>query len=783
MKNALKRESYVINTSKKIAFYGWGKWQRFYNNNIEKVSEEENSIINYKMVLGIKRIEIANLSSLCRDFHNIFRIDKYQLLKYTNDILPFIKYLRTSEIVMILHHYSYINYNNVHFYDIIWNIIINRLYDIDCKELALIIYSMGKIKYINIQMINFFEKEIKKWLTKFSGRDCSLILKGMKNLNYTNEDIYSIIYQRILHISDDLNILDICIILNTHSKCKNINLHLFEMLLNKSLTFYSILNEQCIGSILWSVSNADIKAEKYFALLALKLRLLMREKLLKEGKIKEESFPFLEEKDTNSINCRVEKEGNPQQGNFRVAHHWDSNTDTNKRSRLNGETTNQCVKNKKSMERNNISGEINYNDDRIKKNTQSSENFSEDIFENDLPHPGDEKYNSHNACDMDNLNFPVNSNNMCKYENVIPSIIYAFGKQRTYLKHNINIDKNLYNHIVSSYHVENSINASPLETVYIFDTSRRIIREKNIFNTNVGGKWGGVTDSVTDDGSDRGANGGVYASRSGTKPRRNHSRRYYQDVIYIINNYLTYFLHKVHYNDLKNVLFGMAKIEMSVNRKLFNDIFELIIRYVRQNMYKNYEIINLARSVSLLPHVKPVIWICILESYKNNFLSITSVKNNCYLFYIFSFVKKTLHNCNFDIDLIEQINKKPLTINRDDVIHLIKGLINLSYYHNELVNNISKYIEKNYNSFNLIDIVYILKYYTSMNLRNTQIFSVFAITIKNNYTRCNYSIISTIASFYLQMDIIPHMIEDILLQEQGTRERNFKTEEIRCDDE
>ncbi|SBT34061.1 hypothetical protein, conserved [Plasmodium ovale wallikeri] len=759
MKNVLKRESFVINTSKKIAFYGWGKWQRFYNNKIEKVSEEENPIINYKMVLGIKRIEIANLSSLCRDFHNIFRIDKYQLLKYTNDILPFIKYLRTSEIVMILHHYSYINYNNVQFYDIIWNIIINRLYDIDCKELALIIYSMGKIKYINIEMIAFFEKEIKKWLTKFSGRDCSLILKGMKNLNYTNEDIYSTIYQRILHISDDLNILDICIILNTHSKCKNINLHLFEMLLNKSLTFYSIINEQCIGSILWSVSNADIKAEKYFALLALKLRLLMREKLLKEGKIIEESFPSLEEKDTDSFNRRVEKEGNTQQGKSHITHHWHGNTDANKHCKLNGDTKNQCEKNKKSMERNNISDEINHNDDRIKKNIHSSENFSEDIFENDLNHPENEKDNGHNSCDMDNLNFPLNSNNMCKYENVIPSIIYAFGKQRTYLKHNINIDKNLYNHIVSSYQVENSINASPLETVYVFDTSRRIIREKNIFNTNVGGNWSGVTGSatrattysVTDDDSDRNANGGVYPSRSGIKPRRNHSRRYYQDVIYIINNYLTYFLHKVHYNDLKNVLFGMAKIEMSVNRKLFNDIFELIITYVRQNMYKNYEIINLARSVSLLPHVKPAIWMCILECYKNNFLSITSVKNNCYLFYIFSFVKKTLHNCNFDIDLIEQINKKPLTINRDDVIHLIRGLINLGYYHNELVNNISKYIEKNYNSFNLIDIVYILKYYTSMNLRNTQIFSVFAITIKKNYTRCNYSIISTIASFYLQV--------------------------------
>lgn len=129
---------------------------RCFHKGKEKMENEENSIINYRMILGLKKIDINNLSSLCRDFHNIFRINKYELLKYAHDILPFVKYLRTSEIVMILHHYSFINYTNVHFYNNVWLQIKDKLHDMDCKELALIIYSMGKIKYTNKDMIVFF---------------------------------------------------------------------------------------------------------------------------------------------------------------------------------------------------------------------------------------------------------------------------------------------------------------------------------------------------------------------------------------------------------------------------------------------------------------------------------------------------------------------------------------------------------------------------------------------------------------------------------------------------
>ncbi|GAB66036.1 hypothetical protein PCYB_081970 [Plasmodium cynomolgi strain B] len=658
------------------------------------------SIINYKMVLGLKKVEINNLSSMCRDFHNIFRIDKHQLVKYTNDILPFVRYLRTSEIVMILHHYAFICYHNVHFYDSVWSQAINRLHDIDCKELALIIYSMGKIKYTNKDMLSFFEKEIKKWVNKFTGRDCSLILKGLKCLNYNNEEIYSLIYNRILAISDNLNILDICIILNTHSKSKNINLNLFETLLDKSLTFYSVLNEQCIGSLLWSVSHANIKAEKYFALLGLRLRMLMHEKFVKEGKLPQKD-PFEEDISRGGKKCREDKPAResknecPQRGVHQ----------------MNGAPT---------------SDDINYQDSQTSRNG-SIDDYNYDLFENNS---GSD--NGNESSDMsdhiDDWNFRLSSHTLCKYENVIPSIIYSFGKQKTYMKHNIYVDRNLYNHILNSYSVEHSINSSPQESVYLFDISRKILKDKHIFDN-------------PNDGQKK------------NKLRKYHIKKYYQDIIYIVNNYLPFFLCNIHYNDLKNVLFGIAKIEMSVNKKLLNDIFELIVRYVKSNLYKNYELINLSRSLSLLPHVKADLWHCIIDCYKNNFMENTSVKNNCYMFYIFSFVWKGLASTKFQDNLILYICEKTAHLSKEDVIHVIKGLINLNYYHDELVKNVTNYVIKNYESFNLIDIVYILKYFTAMHLRNET------------------------------MDITPRAIEDILLQEKMSKEKNFTTEEIHCDEE
>ncbi|CRG94158.1 conserved Plasmodium protein, unknown function [Plasmodium gallinaceum] len=715
---------------KKVKFAENGKFQRFHYCTSE-TTNKENSIINYKMILGLKKIEISNLSSLCRDFHNIFRIDKYQLLKYTNEILPFIKFMRTSEIVMILHHYSFINYNNFNFYNSIWNQIINRLYDIDCKELALIIYSMGKIKYINKDMILFFENEIKKWINKFSGRDCSLILKGMKNLNYNNDEIYELLHERILNISDDLNILDICIILNTHSKYKNVNLNLFEILLNKSLTYFSVINEQCIGSILWSISNANIKAEKYFSLLGLKLRSLMYEKLVKNKKIKENN-EIVGENINNSKKSSKE----------------DMHIINNEKIELNSNNNNN---NQKYLDNEDVSNVINYKKTKRNTNDLSANN---DNIQNNLN--AIENNLNNNSDDLDDLNLEISSHNSCKYSNLLPSIIYSYGKQRTYLKYNINIDKNLYNDIINSYNVEHELNVAPVETVYLYDISKKMIKEKNVFNN---------------------------ANDKKNKLKKFQNKKYYQDIIYIINNYLTFFLNEVHYNDLKNILFGIAKIEMPVNKKLLSDIFELIITYVNQNMYKHYEIINLSRSLSLIPHVNSNIWKILLENYKNNFLSSTHVKNNSYLFYIFSFIKNNLNNYNFDSYLIEHINKKINSINKDDIIYLIKGLINLNYYHNELVNNISKYIEKNYENFNLIDIVYILKYFTLMNLRNTNIFSLFAKTIKKKNIKCNFELISTVASFYLEMNIFPKIIEDILIDEKRKNEKSYKTEEIQCDEE
>ncbi|ANQ07807.1 Uncharacterized protein PCOAH_00022500 [Plasmodium coatneyi] len=681
--------------------------------------DNSSSIINYKMVLGLKKVEINNLSSMCRDFHNIFRIDKHQLVKYTNDILPFVRYLRTSEIVMILHHYAFICYQNVHFYDSVWSQAINRLHDIDCKELALIVYSMGKIKYTNKDMLFFFEKEIKKWVNKFTGRDCSLILKGLKCLNYNNEEIYSLIYNRILAISDNLNILDICIILNTHCKSKNINLNLFETLLDKSLTFYSVLNEQCIGSLLWSVSHANIKAEKYFALLGLRLRMLMHEKFVKEGKLPPKD-PFEEDKPANQSKNESSQGGSKQ---------------------LNDPPP---------------SDDINCEDSQISKNGYITD-FNYDLYENNsVSNDGNES--SDMSDHLDNWNFRLSSNTLCKYENVIPSIIYSYGKQKTYMKHNIYVDRNLYNHIINSYSVEHSINSSPQESVYLFDISRKILKDKHIFaNPNEGQKK--------------------------NKLRKYHIKKYYQDIIYIVNNYLPFFLHNIHYNDLKNLLFGIAKIEMPVNRKLLNDIFELIVQYVKRNLYKNYELINLSRSLSLLPHVKTDLWHCIIDCYKNNFMQNTSVKNNCYMFYIFSFVWKGLAGTKFQDDLIIYILEKIAHLSKEDVIHLIKGLINLNYYNQHLVNNVTNYVIKNYESFNLIDIVYILKYFTAMHLRDETLFNLFAHTIKKNNTRHNYALISTIASFYLEMDITPKAIEDILLQERMSKEKNFTTEEIHCDEE
>ncbi|CAA9987740.1 conserved Plasmodium protein, unknown function [Plasmodium knowlesi strain H] len=692
--------------------------------------DNSSSIINYKMVLGLKKIEISNLSSMCRDFHNIFRIDKQQLVKYTNDILPFVKYLRTSEIVMILHHYAFICYHNVHFYDNVWSQVINRLHDIDCKELALIVYSMGKIKYTNKHMLSFFEKEIKKWMNKFTGRDCSLILKGLKCLNYNNEEIYSLIYNRILAISDSLNILDICIILNTHCKSKNINLNLFETLLDKSLTFYSVLNEQCIGSLLWSVSHANIKAEKYFALLGLRLRMLMHEKFVKEGKLPSND-PFEEDIPRGGKNCGENKSTNeskkecPKEGIHQ----------------LNGAPTSDSIKNEdKEMIKNECIDDLNY-----------------DLYENNSGSDGG-KESSDMSDDIDNWNFRLSSNTLCKYENVIPSIIYSYGKQKTYMKHNIYVDRNLYNHIINNYNVEHSINLSPQESVYLFDISRRILKDKNIFtNPNEGQKK--------------------------NKLRKYQIKKYYQDIIYIVNNYLPFFLCNIHYNDLKNLLFGIAKIEMPVNKKLLNDIFELIVQYVKSDLYKNYELINLSRSLSLLPHVKTDLWHCIIDCYKKNFLQNTSVKNNCYMFYIFSFIWKGLASTKFQDHLIIYILEKNFNLSKEDVIHVVKGLINLNYYHQELVKNLTNYVINNYESFNLIDIIYILKYFTAMHLRDETVFNLFAHTIKKNNTRCNYALISTIASFYLEMDITPKAIEDILLQERMSKEKNFTTEEIHCDEE
>ncbi|CAD2098032.1 conserved Plasmodium protein, unknown function [Plasmodium vinckei lentum] len=725
MKSVLGRNQFRI-TYKYARLYNsttTNEHTKIKNNN--SIANNDNSIINYKMILGIKKIEISNLSSLCRDFHNIFRINKYGLLKYTNDILPFIKYLRTSEIVMILHHYAHINYNNINFYNNLWNQIIDKLYDIDCKELALIIYSMGKIKYLNNKdMILLFESEIKKWVNKLSGRDCSLILKGLNNLNYNNNNIYSIIYDRILSIADDLNLLDICIILNTHSKSKNININMFEILLNKSLSFYSFLNEQCIASLLWSISNASIKSEKYFSLLALKLRLLMHEKLIQNSEV--------------------------DQG--KISNHDLQNGDI-KRDEIRDKAEINKPNNGKILERDNQGKITNDNNSyQIKNNNDTFfENYN-DVISESQSYDNEDKQDGDN---LKNLNYEISMSSSCKYENLIPSIIYSFGKQRTYLKNNINIDKKLYNHIINSYNAQNCINNSPVDTVYIFDTSKDFLRDKNVFNNN---------------------------DKNKTKLKKYQNKKYYEHIIFIINNYLTYFINNVHYNDLKNVLFGIAKIEMFVDKKLLNNIFELIILHVKNNMYKSYEIINLSRSISLLPHVPTNIWIDIFEFYKNKFVSNTSVKNNCYLFYIFSFIKKKLNNYNLDLCLIEHINKKIGSIDEDDVINLIKALINLNYYNNELVNNISNYIEKNYTAFNLIDIVYILKYFTSMDLRNTNIFSLFALTVKKNNTKHNYAIISTISSFYLQMNIFPKAIEDILLQEKKSSEVCFKTEEIICDE-
>ncbi|SCN12134.1 conserved Plasmodium protein, unknown function [Plasmodium malariae] len=782
------------------------KWKRCYSSVAERISKEDDSIINYKMVLGLKRIDIFNLSSLCRDFHNIFRIDKYQLLKYANDILPYVKYLRTSEIVMILHHYTFINYNNHQFYNTLWTQIINKLHDMDCKELALIIYSMGKIKYMNKEMILFFEKEIKKWASKLTGRDCSLILKGMKNLNYDNEQIFSLIYERILNITDQLNLLDICIILNTHSKCKNINIRVFEILLNKSLTFYSSFNEQCIGSILWSISNANIKAEKYFALLSLRLRLLMHKKLLREGHIRgQEDTTGAHGKSDNSISrvssdnsissgSRVSSDNSISSGSrvssdnsissgSRVSspnctHNEDSDSYDNSSLTVSSQKGN-TEKSESGMyygnNKNNLRDKIVSSDkakctdiNNVNSGTVSSghasrstceEYVKDEMLEDNLSE--DTNILCDNTEDTNNLNFQINPNSRCKYENVIPSIIYSYGKQRTYMKHHINFDKSLYNYIMNSYNIEEGINNAPLDTLYIYDISRKILKNNNIFNNNANEK-----------------------NKKNNKIVKYHTKKnYYKDIIYIINNYLIFFLNKVHYNDLKNVLYGIAKIEMSINKKLYHNIFELVIIYVKQNMYKSYELINLSRSLSLLPHVKEDVWKCVLDYYKNNFLSNTSVKNNSYLFYIVSFVKKLQNNSNFHLYLIEHINKKAPTISKDDVIHIIRGLINLHYYHNDLVNNVSIFIEKNYQCFNLIDIVYILKYFTSMKFRHVNIFSLFALTVQKNNITCNYSIISTIASFYLQMDIFPKAIEDVLLQEKKNSERNFKTEEIYCDEE
>ncbi|SOV77085.1 conserved Plasmodium protein, unknown function [Plasmodium sp. gorilla clade G3] len=741
--------------SKGTGFFYEGRriYFRCFHKGKEKIEKDEYSIINYRMILGLKKIDINNLSSLCRDFHNIFRINKYELLKYAYDILPFVKYLRTSEIVMILHHYSFINYTNMNFYNNIWLQIKDKLHDIDCKELALIIYSMGKIKYTNKDMIVFFEKEIQKWLLKFNGRDCSLILKGLQNIpcNNINNKIYDLIYEHILNNIDNLNILDICIILNTHSKCinnnknnisssnfnssncnssnfnsnssNNINLRLFEALLNKSLTFYTQLNEQCIGSLLWSISNADIKAEKYFSLLARRLRIIMYTKLIRDGKIVNE--------DTKEDNKNIK--ANLHNDNVQT------NVDLSQSSDIS-----QC------------------------NNNDTFDN----IYTNNYEHINYELHKDSYNNSSDNLNYqcnPLNNENTCHHENVIPSIIYSFGKQRVYMKHHIDIDKNIYNHIINSYPVYDNIHNKPVEKIYMFDFSKKFLRDQNIFN-NV----------VNNEKYNNNNNNNNKIMKKYKSIKKNNI--YYQDIIYIINNFIIHFLNKIHYNDLKNILFGITKIEMSINKILLNNIYELIILYTQKGLYKNYEVINLLRSLTLIPYFNKDIWIHILEFYKNNFLTKhTNIKNHSYLFYIFSFVKNHLQNYPFHLQLIQNINNNANMLQKDDVLYIIKALLNSNYYDNELVNNVFNFIQTNFKLFNIIDIVYILKYCTINNLRNTNIFSLFALTIKEQNKKTNSNIISLILSFYLEMDIYPKIIEDILMEAKQSKNKNYYLEEIQCD--
>ncbi|SOV14682.1 conserved Plasmodium protein, unknown function [Plasmodium gaboni] len=735
-------------------FYKGRRLQHFrcFHKEKEKIEKEENSIINYRMILGLKKIDINNLSSLCRDFHNIFRINKYELLKYAYDILPFIKYLRTSEIVMILHHYSYVNYSNINFYNNIWIQIKDKLYDIDCKELALVIYSMGKIKYTNKDMILFFEKEIKKWLLKFTGRDCSLILKGLQNIpnNNINNKIYDLIYEHILNNIDALNILDICIILNTHSKSinnnnnnnnnnkiyisgsnntsnsksngNNINLRLFEALLNKSLTYYTHLNEQCIGSLLWSISNADIKAEKYFSLLARRLRIIMNEKLIRD----------------------------------KIIVNQDTKEDDNMNIKSNHQIDNTLTDVHLSHCDNNINNDDN-NFDNIYTNNYEDGNYQ----------LNKDSYNNHS----DNLNYqcnPLNNKNTCHHENVIPSIIYSFGKQRVYMKHHIDIDKNIYNHIINNYPVYDDIPNKPVEKIYMFDFSKKFLRDQNVFNNVVN------NENVNN-------NSNTYKIIKKYKSIKKNNI-YYQDIIYIINNFLIHFLNKIHYNDLKNILFGITKIEMSINKILLNNIYELITLYTQKGLYKNYEVINLLRSLTLIPYFNKDIWIHILDFYKKNFLTKhTNIKNHSYLLYIYSFVQNQLQNYPFHHLLIQHINKNSNMLQRDDVIYIIKAFLNSNYYDNQLVNNIFNFIQTNFKLFNIIDIVYILKYCTIHNLRNTNIFSLFALTIKEQNRKANNNIIYLILSFYLEMDIYPKIIEDLLMEVKQSKNRNYCTEEIQCD--
>ncbi|VWU49903.1 conserved protein, unknown function [Hepatocystis sp. ex Piliocolobus tephrosceles] len=751
----------------------------YYSSMKEKIkNEKDDSIINYKMILGIKKISIGNLSSLCRDFHNIFRVNKYELTNYTNDILPFIKFMRTSEIVMILHHYSFINYNNTSFYDAIWKQALHILLnDIDCKELALVIYSMGKIKYTNKEMLLFFKKEIKKWNNRFSGRDCSLILKGLSNLNFNDTDIYNIIINRILEISDQLNLLDICIILNTYSKYKNINIQIFEVLLNKLLTFYSDMNEQCIGSILWSISNANIKSEKYFSLLTLRLRLLMHKRLLKEGVINESTNVLDDAFNVNSASYNDTNYGNSTTGNSTPDNSSAHKNDYSKTNKTQNESNYQHYNNNKICQTNtlsnNVSKEKHISSDRVfsKKPLSFIKNKDKDKGnKNECTYDDVDSMKVHD--DIDDMKVHLSYNNgSYKYENIIPSIIYAYGKQKTYLKYNINIDKNLYNYIINSYNnVPNCIHTNPTEVVYIYDISKKALKNSHLSN------------KVNNNNNNNNNNRAITEYTNRVKNLKN--KKYYKDIIYIINNYCIYFIKKVHYNDIKNVLYGITKIEMPVNKQLYDTIFELITTYVNKNLYKNYEIINLTRSLSLLPNVKNDIWLNIINCYKDNFITMASVKNNSYLFYIFSFVKNTLKiNTDFDLLLIQHINKKVSHIVKDDIIYLIKGLTNLNLYNNELVINITNYIQKNNTLFNLIDVAYILKYYTIMDLRNVNIFSSLALTIKKNNTKNNYTTVSAIAKLYLQMDIYPKVIEDILMQEKALSEKNYKIEEIYCDEE